>query len=103
MHVLTLSCRVVQGLAALVFPDQPSLCLVSNGAECMFIDKRFYMDNCPPELSRRLKTEVSSWGHVNAAYWAVQRSWFARMNALRNLSSKKSKNVAAATSGLVSE
>ena len=48
-----------QGLANVVFPDQPSFCLVSNGAECMLIDRRFYLDNCPPELSRRLKVEVS--------------------------------------------
>ena len=28
-------------------------------------------------------------------YWAIQRSWFARVNALCNLSRKKSREVAA--------
>ena len=28
-------------------------------------------------------------------YWAIQRSWFARVNALFNLSRKKSREVAA--------
>ena len=32
--------------------------------------------------------------HVRA-YWAIQRSWFARVNALCNLPSKKSREVAA--------
>ena len=31
----------------------------------------------------------------NANYWAIQRSWFARVNALCNLSRKKSREVAA--------
>ena len=39
-------------------------------------------------------------GHV---YWAIQRSWFARVNALRNLSRKKSRKVVAVTSGQISE
>ena len=29
------------------------------------------------------------------SYWAIQRSWFARVNALCNLSAKKSREVAA--------
>ena len=33
-------------------------------------------------------------------YWAVQRSWFARVNALCNLSHKKSREVAALLPGL---
>ncbi|XP_076448603.1 uncharacterized protein LOC143285233 [Babylonia areolata] len=59
VYVQTLTKGDVFGLAPLVFSDQPSLCLVSNGAECLMIDRRFYLDNCPPPLSRRLKTEVS--------------------------------------------
>ena len=50
----------VQGLAPLVLPDQPSLCLVSNGAECMLVDRRFYLAHCPPHLARRLQTQVSA-------------------------------------------
>lgn len=50
---------VAQGLAPLVFPEQPGLCLVSNGAECVLIQKKLYEQHCPHELRRRLKTEVS--------------------------------------------
>ena len=35
--------------------------------------------------------------------WAIQRSWFSRVNALCNLSRKKSRKVAAAPSGPISE
>ena len=38
-----------------------------------------------------------------AGYWAVQRSWFARVNALCDLSRKESRKVVAATSGPISE
>ena len=48
-----------QGLAPLVFPDQPGMCLVSNGAECVLIEKKLYEAHCPKHLSQRLKTEVS--------------------------------------------
>ena len=50
---------VSQGLAPLVFPDQPGMCLVSNGAECVLIEKKLYEAHCPKHLSQRLKTEVS--------------------------------------------
>ena len=33
--------------------------------------------------------------HKSLYYWAIQRSWFARVNALCNLSAKKSREVAA--------
>ena len=36
-------------------------------------------------------------------YWVVQQSWFAIVNALCNLSCKKSQKVIAATSGPISE
>ena len=36
---------------------------------------------------------------VRGCYWAIQRSWFARVNALCNLSRKKSREVAAPLPG----
>ena len=33
--------------------------------------------------------------NYSVSYWAIQRSWFARVNALCNLSRKKSREVAA--------
>ena len=37
----------------------------------------------------------SWWKSDIAKYWAIQRSWFARVNAFCNLSRKKSREVAA--------
>ena len=48
-----------QGLADIVLGDQPSLCLVSNGAECIMLKKDFYMDHCPQSLLRKLLQIVS--------------------------------------------
>ena len=39
--------------------------------------------------------EAASDVSVHERYWAIQRSWFARVNALCNLSCKKSREVAA--------
>ena len=49
---------------------------------------------------RRLKILFIFWwvpffSVVSIVYWAIQRSWFARVNALCNLSRKKSREVAA--------
>ena len=41
--------------------------------------------------------------HSNLKYWAVQWSWFAQVNALCNLSCKKSQKITAATSRPISE
>ncbi|XP_067685461.1 cyclic nucleotide-binding domain-containing protein 2-like [Haliotis asinina] len=57
--VQTLTKGQVFGLEQVVLGDQPSLSLVSNGVECLMINKRFYLDHCPPALLRRLKTQVS--------------------------------------------
>ena len=42
-----------------------------------------------------LVVEVAQRIHVGYMYWAIQRSWFARVNAFCNLSRKKSREVAA--------
>ncbi|XP_046335185.2 uncharacterized protein LOC124117385 isoform X2 [Haliotis rufescens] len=57
--VQTLTRGQAFGLAQVVLGDQPSLSMVSNGVECLMINKRFYLDHCPPALLRRLKTQVS--------------------------------------------
>ena len=48
----------LQGLAELVHGQQPTFSLVSNGAEFIMIDKRFYVDHAPQALMRRLRAEV---------------------------------------------
>ena len=41
------------------------------------------------------KLQSLKWKQELAWYWAIQRSWFARVNALCNLSRKESRKVAA--------
>ena len=45
------------------------------------------------------ETTVKSWNGNSLRYWAVQWSWFARVNALCNLSCKKLQEVAASLLG----
>ena len=42
-----------------MFDDQPSMSLVSNGAECILLSKKFFMDNCPQKRIDKLRIEVS--------------------------------------------
>ncbi|KAJ7340503.1 hypothetical protein OS493_003255 [Desmophyllum pertusum] len=42
------------GVSSMVFDEQPSLSLVSNGAECIMISKKFYLAHCSDEMKRRL-------------------------------------------------
>lgn len=48
-----------QGLSQLIHEDQPTFSLVSNGAECILINKRFYMDNVTKDLMNTLRMEVT--------------------------------------------
>ncbi|CAD5115173.1 DgyrCDS4170 [Dimorphilus gyrociliatus] len=48
----------VFGLADLIHGEQTSLTLVSNGTECILINKRFYMENLNQALWRRLRREL---------------------------------------------
>ena len=50
-------------------------------------------------MNKRSKLEANS----DQSLMAVQRSWFARVNALRNLSRKKWRKVATVTSEPISE
>ncbi|XP_069062043.1 uncharacterized protein [Pleurodeles waltl] len=45
----------VFGLSDVLFKDQSNLCVVSNGAECLKISKRFYLDHAPEELIKMLQ------------------------------------------------
>ena len=48
-----------QGLSQMIHDDQPTFSLVSNGAECILINKKFYMDNVSKELMNVLRMEVA--------------------------------------------
>lgn len=45
----------VFGLSDVLFKDQSNLCVVSNGAECLKISKRFYLDHAPEEFIEKLR------------------------------------------------
>lgn len=47
-----------QGISTTLFIDQPSLYLVSNGAECIMINKSLYQQHCPRRLMQKLRTQV---------------------------------------------
>ncbi|KAL5013245.1 hypothetical protein ScPMuIL_007515 [Solemya velum] len=49
----------VFGLEHILFQYQPGLCLVSNGAECIMINKKLYRDQAPDSLLDRLQHELS--------------------------------------------
>lgn len=49
----------------MVFPNQPSLCLISNGAECVMINKQFYTSHCSEEKFFKLQMEVFYFTRIN--------------------------------------
>ena len=53
---------------------------------------------CIPLSLSKKSMQIDREIEIISLYWAVQRSWFARVNALCNLSHKKSQKVIAATS-----
>ena len=55
-----LSTVVLQGLADIILGPQPSFCLISNGAECVMINKEFYKEHCPQALLRKLLPMVKT-------------------------------------------
>jgi len=54
-----LSICLVQGLVDVLVPDQPRVALVSNAAECIVINKRFYLEHMPPKQLAVLRSQVS--------------------------------------------
>ena len=59
MYLYILLCIWTKGLADSIFSKQPDFSLISNGAECIMIDKRFYFDHVPQLLMNRLRDDVS--------------------------------------------
>ncbi|CAH1783796.1 unnamed protein product [Owenia fusiformis] len=58
VQIQTISKGETFGLPQLIFPSQPSLCVVSNGAECILISKQLYMASASAELRTRLRKSV---------------------------------------------
>ncbi|XP_059167745.1 uncharacterized protein LOC131949800 [Physella acuta] len=55
----TLTKGAVFGLAQCLFPEQPSMAVVSNGADCLMISKKLFLSHASPDMMRRLRVEVS--------------------------------------------
>ena len=53
------------------------------------------MEGSELDSQEEAKPEEIKSREVVLGYWAIQRTWFARVNALCNLSAKKSREVAA--------
>ena len=49
-----------QGLAEMLFEGQPNFSLVSNGAECVMIEKKFFMEHATYKHIVKLREAVSS-------------------------------------------
>ncbi|XP_074646808.1 uncharacterized protein LOC141902810 [Tubulanus polymorphus] len=59
VKVQTLTKGVIFGLECMLFDKQPSLSLVSNGCECILIDKKFYQNHCQQQSFYDLRRKVS--------------------------------------------
>ncbi|KAI0211057.1 hypothetical protein LSAT2_004166, partial [Lamellibrachia satsuma] len=72
VQIDTLVERGVFGLLDLLVPDQPRVALVSNGAECIVINKRFYEEHTPPKLMAILRSKVQPYPSDNDLQVSLQ-------------------------------
>ena len=47
-----------QGVTSTIFKNQPSLHVVSNGADCLLLSKQFFTKHCSEKMLTRLKEQV---------------------------------------------
>ena len=50
---------ILQGLADIVLEEQTSFTIVSNGADCVLVNKQFYLEHASEKLLRKLRQDVS--------------------------------------------
>ena len=60
ISVRRLTSRDVFGMEPHLYTNQPSLSLVSNGAECLMLKKKFYLENANEDCMKFLRETVSS-------------------------------------------
>lgn len=48
----------LQGIQHTLLENQPSLILVSGGAECIMLNKKFYKEHIDPNMMQKLKQQV---------------------------------------------
>ncbi|XP_071816743.1 uncharacterized protein [Apostichopus japonicus] len=58
VSIRTLTRGSVFGLAELVFDSQPSFTVVSNGAECILLSKKFYLEHANAQVMNRLRRDA---------------------------------------------
>lgn len=58
VQIQTLIKGDVWGIADLMLDNQPSLIILSNGADCVLISKSFYKQHCSEKLQRQLKQDI---------------------------------------------
>ena len=51
-------CYLFQGLADVLIGDQPSLSVISKGADCLLINKQFYLEHATEKLLRDVRQNV---------------------------------------------
>ena len=66
--VALMSCLVFlrQGVSQMLYPDQPSMCLVSNGAELIVLSKRLFLERATDASMRHIRQTV---GAVQPGGW----------------------------------
>ena len=56
-----------KGLSDVLFDAQPSFSVISNGAECILLSKKFYREHATPKMLTRLRREVVfQFEHIHA-------------------------------------
>ena len=51
-------CTLIQGVSETVLGKQPSFSVVSNGAECIMLNRQFYLENAPVALITKMRNNV---------------------------------------------
>ena len=49
-----------QGVSQMLYPDQPSMCLVSNGAELIVLSKRLFLERATDASMRHIRQTVGA-------------------------------------------
>lgn len=60
-------CLFLKGLSDFLFSDQPSCYIISNGAECLQISKKFYLDNASQDVLDKLRQQVCNHSYSDTA------------------------------------
>lgn len=59
---------IFQGIAEMLYENQPHFSLVSNGAEVIMVEKKFYLENASQRLMVQLRESVCSYIRTVSTY-----------------------------------